>query len=287
MTETTDPDTKIADAALRQDADLSQGPMTNEGAVAVRSESVPAVHVEQTMDDFIAMALRDPSIDAGKLKALLDMKREVLADQAKVEFNKALHAAQAEIPQVEKLGTVKLGKAGEDKGSYAFARWEDMDKVLRPIMDRYGFTLRFDMEQRTTEGGGAKVMAILSHVAGHRETASISLALDAGPGRNNLQAMGSTLSYSKRYLAEMLFNIVRKGQDTDGVGADKKFVTQEQEDEILTLLKTAGREQHSFLPRMCTDVRSAAEIDVKDFIRVKGALQEIIASRQQKTGAAP
>jgi hypothetical protein len=42
------------------------------------------------------------------------------------------------------------------------------------------------------------------------------LQLDTGPGRNQNQAMGSTLSYGKRYTAEMLLNIVREGEDTDG-----------------------------------------------------------------------
>jgi ERF superfamily len=237
----------MSDITDRPTLDLAAQVAVDAGSVALRDTAPTPAHVEQSMDDFIAMALRDPSIDVTKLDALLRMKRQAIADLAEAEFYEALHAAQAEIPQVERLGTVSLG---EKKGSYAFARWEDMDRVLRPIMDRHGFTLDFDMEQRPGDGGGAKVIAALTHTAEGRKhtiTRSVSLPLDAGAGRNNLQAMGSTISYAKRYLAEMLFNIVRKSQDDDGNLGGTKFVTAEDAEHIRLLLRDTKTDETAFL----------------------------------------
>jgi hypothetical protein len=45
----------------------------------------------------------------------------------------------------------------------------------------------------------------------------------SGTGRNELQARGGTLAYGKRYTAEMLLNIVREGDDTDGQSGPKGF----------------------------------------------------------------
>jgi hypothetical protein len=255
--------------------------------IALREESPPPIRVEQTMDDFIGMALRNASIDVNKLEALLRMKREAVAEQAKVAFYEALHAAQAEMPQVERLGVVRLiSKDGKDLGSYNFAKWEDMDRVLRPIMERHGFTLDFDMEQRAAEGGGAKVTATLTHAKDgrtHSMTRAVSLALDGGAGRNNLQAMGSTLSYAKRYLAEMLFNIVRKGADDDGVSASKKYITPEQADELRALSKQAKRDEGALLDRLFNGTaRSFDEIEAGAFVVVKNMLDGIIKQSAKK-----
>lgn len=242
---------------------------TQEGAVAA----------PDSMMNFIAMALENPAIDANKLKALLDMQREVIGDQAKVAFNQALHEAQAEMPRVKKNGMVTLG---DKKGGYAFATWADMDTALRPLLDKYGFTLSFDMTAK--DGGGAVVTGTLTHVAGHSKSVSLPLALDTGPGRNNLQAMGSTLSYGKRYCTEMLFNIVREGADDDGKAGGTKFITADQIAELDALLKEVGRDEGPFLDRMFGGaVRSFEEIEAgTSFLAVKNTLEGIKAQQQKK-----
>ena len=108
-----------------------------------------------------------------------------------------------------------------------------------------GFTLSFDSTAK--EGGGLIVTGELMHRSGHVRTAMIPLALDTGPGRNNLQAMGSTLSYGKRYCAEMLLNIVREGDDDDGVKGGTVFVTPEQIAELEGLIAQTGVDEAKFL----------------------------------------
>ena len=232
--------------------------------ITVRPEN--AVAAPDSMMNFIALALENPAIDATKLKALLDMQREVVADQARVSFNAALHQAQAEMPRVKKNGTVELGGG---KG-YAFATWSDMDTALRPILDRHGFTLSFNMASK--DGGGAVVTGILTHVAGHSKEVSLPLALDSGPGRNNLQAMGSTLSYGKRYCAEMLFNIVREGADDDGKLGGTVFINPAEVAEIDRLLTETKADRVGFLRFMAVD--DLDTIQKKDFAAAINALMK-------------
>lgn len=198
---------------------------------------------------FIARAVSDPAVDVTKLKALLDMKRDVEADAARRDFIEAYARLSAKLPRVKKNGTIELGKddKGKARGSIPFARWEDIDKVIRPVMADEGFTLSFDTTMRDGQGGGLVVHGELMHVHGHTRRASMPLSLDTGPGRNNLQAMGSTLSYGRRYVAEMLLNIVREGDDDDGVRGGMKFITKEQVSELEQLLQAAKRDRLRFL----------------------------------------
>jgi len=198
--------------------------------------------VGASMLNFVAQALTDPSIDATKLEVLLRIQRDVVADAGVRQFTMALHEAQMEMPRVQKNGTITLG----GKGSIPFATWEDVDSILRPIMRKHGFSVSFTMETNPT--GGFIVHGTLAHAAGHSKAYSMPLPNDAGPGRNALQAAGSTLSYGKRYLAEMMFNIVRTGQDDDGrAGGGGGVISEEQKAELVDLMAEKGADTKRFL----------------------------------------
>jgi hypothetical protein len=195
-------------------------------AVARREEtSVQVITSEpgQLLTAIVSLA-KDPAVDVSKLQALMTMQERMEDRQAEREFAQALTRLSGKLPRIKKNGTISLGQG---KGEIPFAKWEDMDKVVRPLLDEEGFTLSFNSEPRPGDGGGAVITGTLLHRDGHSMKASMSLPLDSGPGRNNLQAMGSTLSYGKRYCAEMLLNLVREGADDDGKtgGAIDKLLT--------------------------------------------------------------
>lgn len=161
----------------------------------------------------IAKAATDPRVDIDKMTALLAMQERILARDALDQFNQAMAVVNQGDLRVGKGGTASLG-AGR---GYRFARWEDMDAVIRPLLREAGMWLSFDSQQGAD--GGMTIECTLTHTAGHATKASIYLPLDSGPGRNPLQQIGSTISYGKRYAAEMVLNIVREDEDDDGHAA--------------------------------------------------------------------
>lgn len=206
---------------------------------AVQSE-VPAVHDPSSLLPAIIHVARDPKLDVAKLDALMRMQFELEKRQAEREAIEAFTRVSAKMPRVKKNGTIELGS----KGSIPFARWEDMDAVIRPIITGDGFTLSFNSAPR--DGGGLVVTGELMHRSGHVRTATIPLPLDAGPGRNNLQAVGSTLSYGKRYCAEMLLNIVREGADDDGIKGAMRFATDDEAAELRALIAETHTDEAKF-----------------------------------------
>jgi len=228
----------------------------------------------------IGQLARDPTVNIANLQALMTMQERLEDRQAERAYAEALRSAQAEVPQVERLGHVDLGKGT----GYTFARLEDLDHVMRPIMEKHGFSIIYDRVMR--EGGGLIVTATLAHTGGHSKTASFPLPLDTGPGRNNLQAAGSTDSYARRYLLEGFFNIVRKGADDDGKSGGAKYILAEQVAELQGLLKEAGRDERTFLERLFvgSNIRSLTEIEVPQFILVKNTLDGLIHNAKAKRG---
>lgn len=220
-------------------------PATEAGALALLDEQREPAAVEQpaTLLAAIINVSCDPRLDVTKLQALMDMQERLESRQAEREFIAAYGRLSGKLPRVKKNGTIDLGKKNADGSAQAiaFAKWEDMDKVIRPLMAAEGFSLSFNSAARTETGGGLVVTGTLMHRDGHSRSASMPLPLDTGPGRNNLQAQGSTLSYGRRYCAEMLLNIVREGADDDGkTGADLGMINDKQKAELVDLMRQAG-----------------------------------------------
>jgi hypothetical protein len=167
---------------------------------------LPTVQPESTtVLSIISKAASDPSVDIDKLERLMQMHERMQARTAEQEFNAAMAQMQCEIPTVFE-GAVNL----HTKKSYATL--DDINRTLKPVMQRHGFAITFKVEQVT---GGLSITGILMHRAGHREQTSMVLPIDKGAGRNDVQAVGSSTTYGKRYVMCALLNITTGDQVDD------------------------------------------------------------------------
>jgi hypothetical protein len=147
---------------------------------------------------------QNPDVSIEKLQALMDMQRQVLADSARAAFNAAFAKMQPEIPVI-------IEHAKTDKATYA--PLEDIVEAVRPILARFGFGLSHRTEW--PEPGVVKIVGVLSHSEGHERQSEFISPADTGPGRNAVQAIGSAVTYGRRYTTKDLLNIVTRGQDDD------------------------------------------------------------------------
>jgi len=219
--------------------------------------------------NFVAMAIRDSSVDVTKLEALLRMQREILASDARVQFYRALGAFSAEVPQIGKMGKT-------DK--YKFAKREDMDAIIRPLLTKHSLVLSFrpvssSLEAITVEG------ELVHTPSGYSKTAQFTLPPDFGPGRNNLQAFGSAKAYAERYLTEMLCGLVRCDEDNDGnrqkpAGAERinGRMTPVELKELDDLMKRTGTGEGKFLAFHNLDFRSIQQVPATEFGRLRNSL---------------
>lgn len=204
-------------------------------------------HTMQTEhENFMSMLMSASSSGASveHLAKLMELKEKHERREAEKAFNIDFADMSAEIPRVPRNGVVSLKRDGKDLGSYNFARFEDIDKLCRPIMAKYGFAITFDAQPRTAEGGGVIVTGYLRHRDGHVISASMDITLDSGPGRSNNQARGGSVSFGRRYVYEMLLNIVREGADTDD---NSDFIAPDTAKQIEELLTETGADRANFL----------------------------------------
>jgi hypothetical protein len=224
----------------------------------------------ETFGQFLMEAMTNPDIPADKLMALGQLRREVLQDQAREKYQEAFAAFQAELPEVERDGTIELVKEGVSKGRLPFTTYEAMYRVLRPLLAKHGFSIQF------TSQDDKDLIRVTGTLAGHgwEKSSSYAMPPDQGPGRNALQARGSTRQYCKRYITDDLCNIVRKGRDNDGRGAQDLMIEAPKVRELERLIKATKTDVEHFLKMMLTGVDSLGEIRERDYPRLVLALKD-------------
>jgi hypothetical protein len=205
----------------------------------------------------IMKAAADPDVSVDKMRELYAFAKEIETDRARKAFFAALSDLQAKLPQIPKHG---------HGHNTRYARYEDIDTLVRPLLAEHGFALAFDSKAPSVDNDKAKwtFSCVLSHRDGHTETKCLFLPVDQSGGKNPVQAMGSTVSYARRYLLEMHLNLVKVDEDDDGNGGGAT-ITQAQADEIRRGLEAAKGDPARFFKLF--EVTRFEDIQARDYKR--------------------
>lgn len=247
--------------------------MAGEQEIVKRQESLPLQRETPTVLEIIQAVAASPDVDVAKLEKLLELQERMMAREAEIAYNQAFARMQPKLPRIPKNGKIDLGKGKP----LSFARYEDLDAAIRPVLTQEGFTLSFTSEPTDK---GVLMTATLAHSLGHARESKMQLPPDAGPGRNALQAIGSSHSYGKRYLTAGILNLVMEDADDDG-NAAHGFITDKQADTIMDMLTECGantnpKVQSDFLKFM--GAKTVSEIHAGDYQKAFAALQAKIRS---------
>lgn len=234
---------------------------------------------EMAADPFVQMVERaaaNPAVDIGKLERLLDMKERIEARQARLAYNAALSAMQSELPVIEKNGRIVIEKNNTVVQSTPYALFDDINKVILPILKQHGFTLSF--RSNVAADGKQMVTGILAHEAGHQEETTVTLMIDSSGSKNSVQAVGSSLSYGKRYATGLLLNLTFKGEDDDGKAADAPgTITGEQAKTLQAAIMEVDADLPQFLKYF--RVEKLDDLPESEYGRAIAALQKKAAKK--------
>lgn len=161
----------------------------------------------------ISRAASDPTIDIEKMERLLAMQERLVAKTAESLFNAAMNHAQGE------MGRVATDSENNQTRS-RYASYAALDRALRPVYTRHGFSLSFDTGAEAPEGF-VRVQAYVSHSAGHTRTYGALMPADGKGAKGNdvmtkTHAFGAASQYGMRYLLKMIFNVAIGENDNDG-----------------------------------------------------------------------
>jgi ERF superfamily len=237
----------------------------------------PVAHVapseSSAIISMIERAARDPSVDIVKMERLFEMHERAENRRSAMAYAAALSLVQPLMPVVDRRGRITITDKNDRNKviqSTPYALWEDINSAIRPILADHHFALSF--RTGTTTEGKITVTAVLSHAEGHSEETTITLMHDSSGSKNSVQAVGSSISYGKRYTAGLLLNITSKGEDDDGKAAgEPDHVSDVQVAELQSLIVEAGADIPRFLKFM--KIEKLADLPISQFERAKSKLE--------------
>jgi hypothetical protein len=196
-----------------EDGPLFRSPPGDTEIMIPRPAGPPARPADPAPLSLIHEAMAKGITDPGYLEKLLSLQERWEDRNAQAEFNRAMNAAQSEMPAIHKDGENRFNKT-------RYATLEGVLRAVQPVYLRHGFGLSFGQEPGDREGM-LRVFVDVSHNAGHsrRYYGDFPVDADGLKGGNNktaIQAVGSAFSYARRYLLGLVFNLVFTNEDNDG-----------------------------------------------------------------------
>lgn len=216
----------------------------------------------------IARAASDATVDVDKLERLMGLYERIEAKRGETAFNDAMNAAQEEMRPVSQ-------DAANPQTRSKYASFEALDGAMRPIYAKHGFSLSFDTADGAPESY-IRVVCKIAHKAGHSERPHLDMPAD-GKGAKGGDVMTKThatmaaMSYARRGLLKMVFNIAEGDDDGNYGGANGNAITIDQALALEKLLVDNAFDLSAFLKWAKVD--AIPSIKSTDFQRCMNAIQ--------------
>jgi hypothetical protein len=274
---------------MRKRASIAAAAAERGGRVAL-SPTAPPGDSASTVLALINRIALNACADVKKLDRLMALYERMKAKDAELQYN----AAKGRI--LKKLAGIKIVKNRPARckiengkpqygicEAFKYAPLEEIDKHLRPLLAEEQMDLSYSDEPR--EGGQILIRGRLKRLpGGHYEDSLMTAPPNTTGGKSNVQAVGSTNSFLRRYVACNIFNIVVVGDDDDGTGGT---IDEAQIKTILDLIKTAkiGPKFLKYMKAQSVEEAGSIEaavatIAARDYRKAISALKEQIAKAE-------
>lgn len=141
------------------------------------------------------------------------------ANEARKAFVAAMNRFKSNAPAILKNKDASMQiKQEKGGGSYSYS-YATLDNVCRAViagLSAVGISHHWEMVQNGQPLNTIAVTCILTHESGHSEETSLEGQPDQSGGKNNIQAVGSTVTYLQRYTLLAATGLAAGGTDTDG-----------------------------------------------------------------------
>lgn len=225
----------------------------------------------------ITRAAADPAVDVGKLERLWAMYEKATALQAERAFNEAMKDAQAEMPRI-------VRDAANSSTNSKYARLETIAQRILPTVTKYGFALSYGTADSPL-AGHYRITAKVSHTAGHSrdyfaDVPADTTGMKGSQNKTATHGFGSTMSYGRRYLLLLIFNLTLVNEDDDGnASTGNEPISAEELAELNGMLAQCDGDPQKFCKYM--KVEAMAAIMVRDMGKAREALNNAINEYQR------
>lgn len=177
------------------------------------------------------------------LEKLMALQERWEANQARKAFDNAMAAAKAEIPTINKNREVDF-TSSKGRTNYRHEDLSEIARVVTPILAKFGLSYRYRTDSPIN--GPVTVTCIVSHRDGHSEENTLVAGRDDSGNKNNIQGVGSTITYLQRYTLKAALGLAASNDD-DGKASDESGpITEKQLSDLRALADEVGADIERF-----------------------------------------
>lgn len=234
--------------------------------------------------DMLQMAVQQGA-DLDKLSKLMDLQERWEANEARKAFTAAMTAFKSDPPKLTKNKHVKF-ESQKGVTEYDHASLDHVVDEIGAALSRHGISHTWETDQ--LDGGMIRVTCVLTHEAGHSTRTPLQASADQSGGKNNIQGIGSAVTYLQRYTLLSATGMAVKGQDDDGRSSEAQpKISTDQVTEINDLIQEASVDRNAFLAWAKRDLKAGRveDLNQKGYETAKGRLNDKIAANRKAKGA--
>lgn len=147
--------------------------------------------------------------DIDQLTKLMDLQERWEKSEAQKAYVTAMSQFREKCPIIEK---------SREGHNCKYAGLAETIEQIKELLSEFNFSHSWKTEQIE---GETKVTCFLTHAMGHSESTSLTAPADTSGSKNNIQGIGSTISYLERYTLFAILGLASKDMDDDGYEAGK------------------------------------------------------------------
>lgn len=180
------------------------------------SEETKAIEIVRQVPSPISILQRavESGANPDTLAKLLELHERFEANEARKQFEVSFAAFKTEAPKLEKSKEVGY-ETSKGRTSYKYTPLDHIANTLGPILAKHG--LSYNWKQDCSAGGSIQVTCVLRHVQGHSIDNTLASQSDPSGSKNSIQAIGSAVTYLRRYTLLGILGMATSDEDTDGV----------------------------------------------------------------------
>ena len=165
------------------------------------------------IESLISMGITQ-KLNVDVMERLFVMRTQLKEEFAKEQFYKALAKFQSETPAIPKSKKVKYETKAGGYVDYHYAPIEVIVDTVKVALEKNGFSYTLKTDQTDVK---ITVTCEAHHVDGHTERTSLTVPMKTGDKMNEIQQIGSAITYAKRYSFCNAFGLMTADEDTDNV----------------------------------------------------------------------
>lgn len=177
-------------------------------------------------------------MDIDKLTKILDLQERWEKNEAKKAYTQAMADFKKTPLKIIKDKHVSF-QTSKGKTQYDHASLGNVTATINSALAEHGLSASWKTEQEK----GITVTCTITHKLGYSESNTLSSTADTTGTKNNIQALGSTITYLQRYTLLALTGLATHDQDDDGKTSEVKYITKKQVSEITDMINSTESDE--------------------------------------------